>query len=479
MNIKKIAWLCFTVYFTACTPLALSKRDEIEILPSPLPSNYDNLELHSTILAQGIDLEKGLTWWESFESSDLNMLEQIALSESFDVLSALARLEQSKANARKVLGNSLPQISLDSSAARQIRTTQLSENGSQNSVESNDFNVGFLASYELDLWGKMTAERRAAAAGYEATFQDVRTANMSIAAAVAENWVDILSNQAELSVLERQITINKSLLNMQEVRFKNALAGSIDVLQQGETLAASLAERPALQQNTVAYNNSLAILLGKLPGDLPKFEQNASLPTLPPIPEVGLPIELLQLRPDVQAAFARLEAADLNVSIARANRLPSIKLSINQAFGAPETSLLFLNWLTNLMASLTAPIFDGGTLKAEEERARAYAEEMVQAYSKTVATALEEVNNAIVADVAQQNRLVLQTEQYDLAQKATDATLKAYLEGSDTFLRFITQLTASQNLERALVRQKANVLKARINLCKALGGLYFPSANQK
>ncbi len=475
MKTLNIIISCSILFVTACTPMGLQERDEVEILPSPLPTHYDSLKLLKIVEVEGLSLEKGKAWWESFNSSDLNMLEQMALDSNFDVLSALARLEQSAATYRKSLGASYPSLDLNASAGRQRRRSQTTTDADNTVSYDTNLDLSFMASYQIDLWGKVAAQKLASDANFKASEQDYKAAGMSVAAAVANNWIDLLSNNAEKEVLEKQIKINRNLVEMQDIRFKNALAGSTDVLQQQETLAASLAERPLLKQNNIALRNSLAILLGKLPGDLPEFDQSADLPMIGPVPDVGLPAEILSLRPDIQSAFLKLEAADLNVSIARANRFPSINLSISQAFSAPDTSLIFLNWVTNFVSSLTAPLFDGGQLKAEEERTRAVAKELVQNYSKTVASAIEEVNNALVADVAQQNRLALQMEQYELSQKATEATLKAYLEGSDTFLRFITQLTASQNLERSLVTQKANVLKARINLCQALGGLYFPN----
>ncbi len=480
----KIFLFALSLSLCACGPMALQDREALTTLPTDFPTYYDSmkLEVPERILAQiaqdqdfDYTLVQGKPWWESFGSEDLNHLQKIALSGNFDLLSALARLEQSKYQADSAFGGSLPQIGLDASANKRFNTSQNSLSSSSSYSDSTGYELGFSASYELDLWGKVTSERRAAYARYEASKEDVQTAAMTIAASLAETWANLLGNRAEYTVLQRQIAVNESLVTMQETRFKNALASSTDVLQQQESLAASLANVPGVEEQGIMYKNALSVLLGQLPGNLPEFDHNARLPKITPMPEVGLPIELLELRPDIKAAWARLEAADLDVSRARANRFPSIKLSASHAFSAAEPSLIFVNWVSSLVSSLTAPIFDGGQLAAEEKRARAVAEEAVQAYAKVVAQAIEEVSNALVSDVAQQNKLFLQGKQFALAQKSTEAILESYLQGSETFLRFITQFNNTQNQEISLVKQQVNVVKARINLCRALGGMFFPT----
>ncbi len=460
----------------SCTPFSAKERNSINILPSPVPGNYQTMPLNPILSEKRKQSEIGphSAWWESFNSEDLNNLETIALSHNFDILTAWARLKQSAALADKSFSNIFPQIGMEGSRARNIRTTQITEDSSQNSQESDAFGLNFSASYELDFWGRLSSERKAADLRLEASKEDMQTAAISVAASVAETWVDLLGNRAEFLVLQRQIEVNKSLVLMQETRFANALAKSLDVLQQREALLASRAEAPQLEQNAIVLRDKISILLGKISGDIPAINENAEFPKLSLVPDVGLPVELLEMRPDIRAAWAKLQAADWDTSQARANRFPAIKLSASQAFSAPETSLMLLNWVTNLVASLTFPLFDGGKLSAEEARIRAQAEEAVQIYAKTVAIAIQEVNNTLSNDVAQQNKLYLLRKQFSLSNKASEASLRAYIEGSDTFLRFISQLKATQNLERILVQQRVTVLRTRIGLYRALGGRYFP-----
>jgi len=478
MLIRNVLFSLSCFFIISCTPFAPEINNPEEVLPSPIPQYYNILELDSTAQkdtsSQKLATQSTNPWWETFKSTDLNTLEQTALGQNFDILTAWARLKQNAAIARKALGDRMPSLDLTASTIRSYQTSQEDRNALRTSTEADSYGMGFIASYELDLWGRVASAYEASDLRLEASNQDLHAAAVTVTAAVANTWADLLGNRAAVAVLKRQIKINKSLVQMQQVRFSNALASSIDVLQQREVLVASEAELPQFEQDAVTSRNRLAILLGKLPGTLPIIDENAPLPALGTVPDQGLPIQVLEMRPDIRAAWARLEAAHWDSSKAKAQRFPALQLSASQAFNSPTSSTLFLNWVTNLMADLTFPVFAGGSLAAEEARVRAVAEEAMQNYIKTVAVAIQEINDAIATDVAQQARLSLLQEQLVLALASAKGTLRTYLEGTDTFLRFVTQLKNTQNLERSVAQQQVTVINARITLYRVLGGLHLP-----
>ncbi len=484
MIIRNTLLLFISIFCISCTPLAPKEQLPIGVLTSPMPQNYTsitfeantesdtNIADHQTINTIVSPAEKA--WWELFNSSDLNALEEKALANNFDILSAWARLRQSEASARKAFGNRLPSLNVNPSVEHKLNQSQDSNNVSATSNERTSYGLGFAASYELDLWGRVASAQKAEDFRLVATREDLYSATVSVSALIAETWVNLLGNRANFDILKRQIEVNEELVTMQETRFSHGLSESLDVLQQREILASSEAEVPQLEQDAMSYRNQLSILLGQLPGSLPTFNENAGLPSLNTIPEHGLPIQVLEMRPDVRAAWARLEATRYDISEARANRFPKITFSASHIFSSVSSSLLFSNWVTSFIGNLAFPLFDGGALSAEEERVRAVAEEALQNYIKTVANAIQEVNDALVADVAQQEKLRLLQKQFELAEQATDGTLQAYLEGTDTFLRYVTQLKNTQNLERSIAKQHVTVINARITLYRALGNLHFP-----
>ncbi len=457
-----------------CTPFAPDPRTTESVLPATMPSQYGALLTEKTPPASRVATAAS-PWWKDFHSQDLDNLINKSLNANFDILTAWATLRQSEAITRKATAGLFPTIDLDSSATQKRVSTQATENSPQYDAVSESFNVGFAASYELDLWGRVMSTRQAEILRTEATAEDLQSAAITVAASVADTWVALLGNRAELAVLREQIDINKELVRLQTVRFNNGLSTSLTVLQQKELLASLEAEIPPLEQAAVVWRNNLAVLQGTLPSTGMAIDENMPLPTLEAMPDPGLPIQILDARPDIRAAWARLTAGDWDVSAAHANRYPALRISASQVYESPETSLLLTNWVTALIGSLTMPLFDGGALAAEEEQTRAQTEALVHTYAKTVATVLQEVDNALAADQGELKTLHRLEEQLVFAKAALIEARNSYLGGVVDFLNYITELENVQKLERSIAVQRTTVVRARITLYRTLGGLTFPN----
>lgn len=469
----------FPFLLTGCAtfaPEAMSPQDLLPTMPTAYTTDKGLSYDEKTPAQIQEEQEKiGKAWWLSFQSKDLNSLQTKAFSDNFDIQIAWLRLEQAMALSKKADSGFFPTISLDSSAKHTI-TNSDDHNSPSTNTDNDSYGLGLSASYELDLWGRVYAESKASDFNLQKSAFDVQTAGLTISSSIAQAWINLLGNNAQLELLNTQILINQSLVEVQKMRFRNALNTSLDVLQQQEVLVASQAELPPLYEETIVLKNQLVILLGELPNYELSIDLTAPLPKAPFLPELGIPSDLLESRPDIQAAWANLEKSRWNVSQAQANRLPKIQLSASQAFNAASGSLLFDNWVTQFAASLAFTVFDGGELSAEVRYQKALSDESVQQYIKTVATALQEVSDAYAANLAQDKKLTLLQEQYILASNAQESSFQAYINNTNSFLQFILQLKNTQSLERNIVSQKTNVLLARINLFKALGTLYFPNS---
>jgi outer membrane protein TolC len=178
----------------------------------------------------------------------------------------------------------------------------------------------------------------------------------------------------------------------------------------------------------------------------------------------------LSARPDIRAAMLRLEAADWSVSGARADRLPTIRLTGSAAYQAGELDSLFDNWLFNLAAGLTAPLFDGRQRSAEVERRRAVVDEALAAYCRTILNAVREVENALVDEQKLREHLLGLNAQLSAARSALDEARQRYRSGLNDYLPVLTQLVSVQNLERTIINRTADLLVARVDLFRALGG---------
>ncbi len=471
-SISQNILIVLCLFMISCAPFAPAERKALGTLPATMPEKYPSrmqAKIEPTPVAQAQS-----PWWNAFQSADLNSLVEKSLQANFDILTAWANVRQSEAVARKAGAALLPTLNLDSSAGTNRFSSQsiTSQTPRQGLAES--YNLGLAASYEIDLWGRANSQQEAEILRTKASRFDLQSSRMTVAAEVADAWASLLGNRQELQVLKEQIKVNEDLVALQTVRFNNGLGTSLEVLQQEELLASVKAEVPALQQNAAILRNQLAILQGTLPGTGISLDETASLPVLEPMPDPGLPVQLLDARPDVGAAWTRLAAADWDVSAAHANRYPSLRLTASGIYQAAQTSLLFSNWVAALVGSLTYPLFDGGTLAAEEARVKAQGDAQIQSYAKTVALAIQEVDNALVTEKGQVTTLRRLKEQYKFAHAAMEEARNSYLGGVSSFLNYITELKNVQSLERNIARQKTSVVRARIGLYRALGSLTFP-----
>ncbi len=473
---KKMAFLPLFVMVTACAPFAPEQRIAQNTLPAAMPGAYPSAPKHAPVhQSDATTLAKAQKpWWEHFQSQDLSTLIEKSLTTNFDIVTAYAKLRQSNAVTRKATAGLFP--TLTGSGDADTRRTVSTNHDSDTTTDSvnNSLGFGLAASFELDLWGRVQSQREAELLRTEATQYDLQTAAMTVAAEVADAWVQLLGNRRNLEVLEAQIAVNEDLVELQTVRFNNGLGTSLELLQQKELLASVHAEVPDLKQEASVLRNQLAILQGTLPGTGMKIDEAAPLPELEGMPDPGLPIQLLDARPDIAAAWATLGASDWDISAAHANRYPAIRLSASGIYQAAESSFLMTSWISSLAAALTMPIFDGGALAAEEARVRAQSDIEVQNYAKTVATAMEEVDNALANDAGENRKLRLLEKQFEFASAAMIEARNSYLGGVSTFLNYITELKNVQSLERSIARQKTQVVRSRISLYRTLGSLTFP-----
>jgi outer membrane protein TolC len=217
--------------------------------------------------------------------------------------------------------------------------------------------------------------------------------------------------------------------------------------------------------------NQLAVLLGRMPSRAPQISRQ-KLPVLDTAPAAGLPVELLQNRPDIAAALRRLEASDQDLAAARADRLPALRLTGSAAYDSDELEELFDNWMVNLAASLTAPIIDGGRRKAEVDINMAAVQQQLAEYRQVVLSAVREVEDALISETKIRQHIAALENQLQAAQNALNEAGTRYVNGLNDYLPVLTQLLSVQNLEIDLIQRHEDLLVARISLYRAIGGAW-------
>jgi outer membrane protein, multidrug efflux system len=406
-------------------------------------------------------------WWESLGSTELNRLLDAALSDNFTLKEAWYRLQQAKALAVVAGAPLYPHLSATGTADH-IRRKADPTPGASEGVEL--YEAGFLvSSYELDLWGLLRSRREAAQLSAYASEADLQTAGITVAAEVVNRWVQMIAQQLEKQLLEKQLENNLTFLKLIELRFKNAMVSALDVYQQKQVVENIRAKIPVVEAQIQVLKHELAVLLGRPPRVDLGLSQSA-LPVIGPLPALGLPADLLANRPDVRAAGMRLHAADWQLSAARANRLPALRLSADARYIGSDLDLFFDTWLLSLAANLTAPLFEGFRLTAEVDRTRAVADENLWAYRQAVLTAVKEVENALENESRQREHIQGLKLAKAAARKGLEEAIQRYRLGLNDYLPVLTQLLVVQDLERDLIRQREMLIHYRISLHRALGG---------
>ena len=412
-------------------------------------------------------------WWTSFKDERLNDLVSEALDGNFGLRQVQHRLEQAHAVARKAGAEQVPQVNVGASATRS-RSRVTDATGTKTIQVANQFGLDLAASYEIDLWGRVSATKRAAALDAQTARDNLDTAAMTLVAQIAEGWYQLVSLEERLALLRGQIESSEDQVRLLELRFDTGHSTALDVWQQREQLAALRTLSPRLEAAQATTRHQLAVLLGRPPQMTQDFVLSG-WPALPQMPDTGVPADLLQKRPDVRAALKAVHAADERVAAALADRLPALRLTASTGYSAAEASDLFDDWLWNIAGNLLGPVLDGGRRRAEAERSRAAARESLARCGEVLLNAMREVEDALVNESKQSEILERQTEQHEISRQTLQQARSRYQRGLSDYLPVLTALAREQSVARALAETRRERFSYRIQLHRSLGGHWMQS----
>jgi len=404
------------------------------------------------------------SWWTVLGDERLDAMVEEALSGNFTLRAAWDRLDQMWALAARSAADLRPTVDGSVGVSRSTSETSDTDRSSETA-----YSLGLSASYEVDLWGRLRASRDAARFGALATAEDLAATAMTLSAEIANTWYQLVEAHGQLRLIDEQLKTNTDYLDIITVRFRRGQASATDVLQQRQLIEATRGNRIQAEATVGVLEHALAVLLGRTPGDA-AFPTSSALPAVPALPETGLPAVWLQRRPDLRAAALRVQSADRELAAAIAERLPKLALSLSADSSAEALQDLFDNWLASLAANLTAPLFDGGSRRAEVERTRAAASEALNDYGQTLLSALQDVEDALALERAQADYLATLETELELSASATEQTRERYIRTGADFTRYLTTLISHQSLQRTYLASQRQRLGYRIDLYRALGG---------
>ncbi|MAP95047.1 MAG: RND transporter [Ponticaulis sp.] len=407
-------------------------------------------------------------WVSGFNDPAMSSLIDEALTNNPDLKATLARVEAARANAAATYGRSLPSIGAGGSAS--WNSTVVESGGSTFRNEAPSFRLNGSASWEPDLWGRISAGIAAAEADLAASEADFAAARLSLAARTAIAWIQLNDAVRQEALAEATLDARENTLTLTERRFRSGLVDALDVRLARSALASSEAALVSRRQQTGQAKRAIEILLGRYPSA--EIDASERQMVLPAISGAGDPTSLLARRPDIAAAEARIVAAGFRVDQARLALRPSLSLTATLSSTDDDLSnLIDPAYLAGqLVSSLTAPIYNGGALKANIEAAEAQAQLTGASYVSAVLSAWKEVEDTLAADDFLLQQVDALVDAYEEAVAAEALAQRQYQNGLATIFNLIDAQTRRINAEASLISVQSTRAINRVQFHLALGG---------
>lgn len=422
---------------------------------SPLPAAYVEPVPSGTLAIPQ-------AWWTLYNDATLEELVRSGLERNADVAIASARVEQAEAAVREANATLFfPQVLGDAGVSR-ARTVP---KGTDTTI-----GLGLATSFEVDVWGKLRRAERSVRAELLASRYGRDTVSLTLVASIARTYFAVRSLDSQYVASEEIYRAVDESAVLARKRADAGIASILDVYQAGSLRTAAAAQSKEIARQRAVAVHQLGSLTGRVALTLPPGDV-ATLP-VPATPPAGLPSELLERRPDVREAEARLVAATERIGVARASQLPALTLTGSLGFESQDLGDLFnpASRIWSIGTGLLGPILDGGRYAARTEQAVALARQSEAAYRKVVEGAFREVSDAlsnvrlaaeVEVDLAQ--TVATAREALRLAQMRYDSGYSAYLEV------LVAQRTLNE-AQLAFIRGRQAYLGYTVDLMNALGG---------
>ncbi len=439
-----------------------------------------------------------LEWWTSFEDPVLNRLIDSSLTSNLDLIEAVARVAELQAQYRIDRSGLFPSLQASVGASSNDQpansgfgaqfsalTGAEGDGGEQpggevpeapsapDRISFESYSADLSVSYELDFWGRVRNTSRAALSDYFASRADLEAARLSVVNQVVQAYFEVVDLRQRIAYNLETVDVLTERVSRTQERYGRGLVTSFELYATLQDYRNTQAGLPVLERQLVDAEGRLAVLIGEYAGHIDGILGNSLNPQLnvDAIP-VGLPADLLNQRPDIRAAAERLDAARYRIGARKAERYPTISPSGTLGLQSSALEDLFdLNqWYLNLAANITAPIFQGGRLKANVDAAEARYMQQAAAYTRTVLTAYQEAESALAGMEEERQRFVFLTGQREEAQSAVNLQASRFDSGVGEYLDYLDALRTLYNVETNLSAAARDLALARLGVHRALGG---------
>jgi len=425
-------------------------------------------ELRDGLRSQPMDSERLAKWWQTLNDPVLTGLIEQAVTGNLDFRAATARLREARAKRGISGADRFPTINASGSATK-TRSSESTGSG----IERNLYSTGFDAGWEIDIFGGVRRSIEEADANVAASQEDLYDVLVSMAAEIALNYVEVRSFQTRLSIARANRDAQEETFRLVQNRYDAGLAAQLELEQSHFNLESTRAEIPSLNTGLEQAKNRLAVLLGRQPGDLPQeVAEHRPIPVTPIEIAVGVPAESLRRRPDVRRAEWELAAQTARIGVATAELYP--KFSLLGSIGLESLSADNLFDISNRTYSIGPTfswrIFDAGRVRQQIEVENARQEQALIQYEAAILTALEDVENALVAYADEQARRDNLDKASAAAERAVAQARNQYRAGLTDFQNVLDSQRSLLALQDQLAVSNGTVTSNLVRLYKALGG---------
>ncbi len=429
-------------------------------------------------------------WWDAFEDPVLNAVVDSVLAANFDLAEAVARVRQARAQAGIARAALFPSVQASASATdqdtpanagfgRQFSELAGGDDGLPGGFQFPDrlgittYSLGADFAWELDFWGRARNDSKAAAMQYLASESDFRAARIGVLAETITTYFEIVDLRRRTGLAREAAAVLLERVELTGTRYDRGLVTSLELYQVRQELRNTQASLPQLESQLVNAEGRLAVLLGGFRAKVDAMLPDSLAPGVPgQAVAAGVPADLLLQRPDVRAAWERMEAARYAIGARGAERLPSLSFSGTIGLQSADVDGLFNvdQWFRNLVGNLTAPIFQGGRIRSNIALAEESFNQAAAAYGRAVVTAVYEVEAALATLANEGRRHDFLQSQREEAAASVALQSRRYDSGVGGYTDYLDALRALLNVESTLAGAGRDLALARLAVHRALGG---------
>ena len=413
-----------------------------------------------------------MNWWSNFNDDLLNEYIEKAILNNYDLKMATINVEEYYQNVKLQFASELP------SAVAGFGPGFFKAPGMTKT--SSAFGLPVIVQYEADIFLKNHNKTKAVKKLYEGSKLDERAAYISVASAVGSTYFNIVNLDKMISLQEEIVKIRQDIYNLMLARNKEGLTSTADTIKANKALVAGQTDLIELKKNREKMLHQMCVLIGESPENASSIKRNSldkmnyqlAIPT-------QIPSEIITQRPDYMRAELMVEKAGIDVKVAKKEFLPAINILGGALFNASDLGSLFTtkNMLLGVGGGLMTPLFQGGSLIANLKLKKATYERILQDYYKTNLTAIQEVNDSLVASRLDKDKMAQTIKQYNLEKSDYKYNEKKYNQGTISKLDLIQYQENLLTIEKLVAQQKVECMTDAISLYKATGSKPYDYVN--